>query len=208
VNDPKVAPFGPQVSPIFRRTAAYYRCHMAEHAVRRVEPDDVEAVVGLVHELADYEREPQSCRLAAHQLHAALFGPAPAVFGHVAEIDGRVVGCALWFLNFSTWEGVHGIHLEDLYVQPAFRGRGLGSALLAALAAVCAERGYARLEWAVLDWNEPSIGFYRSIGAEALDEWTTYRLTGAALGALSDRARPVRADPDPAAPSTSPAPHR
>ena len=188
MNDPKVAPFGPQVSPIFRRTAAYYRCHMAEHAVRRVEPDDVEAVVGLVHELADYEREPQSCRLAAPQLHAALFGPAPAVFGHVAEIDGRVVGCALWFLSFSTWRGVHGLYLEDLYVRPAHRGAGLGRALLATLAAVCAERGYARLEWAVLDWNAPSIAFYRAIGAVPLDGWTVQRFDGDALAALAVRA--------------------
>ena len=100
-------------------------------------------------------------------------------------VDGTVVGCALWFLNFSSWRGVHGIYLEDLYVQPAHRGRGLGRALLAHLAAVCAERGLARLEWAVLDWNAPSIAFYRSVGAVALDEWTTFRLDGEALAALA-----------------------
>ncbi|MHA6792953.1 N-acetyltransferase family protein [Pseudonocardia bannensis] len=142
----------------------------------------------MVHELADYEREPESCLLTTAQLHAALFGPAPALFGHVAEVDGVVVGCALWFLNFSTWQGVHGIYLEDLYVRPEHRGHGLGRALLAELAGICADRGYARLEWSVLDWNAPSIGFYRSIGAVGMDEWTTFRLTGAPLAELGREA--------------------
>jgi GNAT superfamily N-acetyltransferase len=154
-------------------------------SVREIRPHDVPTVVELVHELADYEREPHSCTLTEDQLDAALFGPAPALFGHVAEVEGQVVGCALWFLNFSTWRGVHGIYLEDLYVRPAHRGSGLGVALLTTLAAVCAERGYGRLEWSVLDWNEPSIRFYRSIGAVPMDEWTTYRLDGDALAALA-----------------------
>lgn len=158
--------------------------------VRRIEPGDVDAVVGLVQELADYEREPESCHLSSEQLHTALFCPAPAVFGHVAVADGQVVGCALWFLTFSTWEGVHGIHLEDLYVQPAHRRTGLGLALLATLAAECTARGYARLEWSVLDWNAPSIDFYRALGAAGLDEWTNFRLDGPALAALSGRAGP------------------
>jgi GNAT superfamily N-acetyltransferase len=157
--------------------------------IRAVEERDVDAVVGLVHELAEYERAAEHCLLTSTQLHAALFGPSPALFGHVAEVaraDGRrvVVGCALWFLNFSTWRGVHGLYLEDLYVQPAHRGAGIGRALLARLADVCAERGLARLEWAVLDWNEPSIAFYRSLGAVAMDEWTVFRLDGAALAKL------------------------
>jgi GNAT superfamily N-acetyltransferase len=157
--------------------------------IRPVERHDVDAVVGLVHELADYERAAEHCLLTADQLHTALFGPSPALYGHVAEVadeNGRatVVGCALWFLNFSTWRGVHGLYLEDLYVQPAHRGSGIGRALLARLAAVCAERGLARLEWAVLDWNAPSIGFYRSLGAAEMDEWTVFRLDGAALAAL------------------------
>jgi GNAT superfamily N-acetyltransferase len=161
------------------------------HGVREARPEDVPAVVGLVHELAGYEREPASCTLTEAQLHAALFGPAPALFGHVAEVthpDGGtdVVGCALWFLNFSTWRGVHGVYLEDLYVRPTYRGTGLGTALLATLAAVCAERGYARLEWSVLDWNEPSIRFYRAIGAVPMDGWTTFRLDGDALTTLAD----------------------
>jgi len=158
--------------------------------IRAVEERDVDAVVGLVHELAGYERAAEHCLLTPTQLHAALFAPAPALFGHVAEVAGKegrreVVGCALWFLNFSTWRGVHGLYLEDLYVQPAHRGAGIGRALLARLAGVCAERGLARLEWAVLDWNEPSIGFYRSLGAVTMDEWTVFRLDGAALEALA-----------------------
>jgi GNAT superfamily N-acetyltransferase len=158
--------------------------NVGTNRVRRVEPGDVEAVVGLVHELAEYERAPEECTLTPAQLHAALFGEAPALFGHVAEAGGTVVGCALWFLNYSTWEGAHGIHLEDLYVQPAHRGAGLGRALLAALAAECVARGYPRLEWSVLDWNAPSIGFYRALGAVGMDEWTTFRLTGGPLTAL------------------------
>ena len=157
--------------------------------IRRVQERDVDAVVALVHELADYERAAQHCHLTSDQLRAALFGPAPALYGHVAELPGgqgrdEVVGCALWFLNFSTWRGVHGIYLEDLYVRPAHRGGGLGRALLAALAAECAAQGLARLEWAVLDWNTPSIGFYRALGAVAMDEWTVFRLDGTALAAL------------------------
>jgi GNAT superfamily N-acetyltransferase len=152
--------------------------------IRAVEERDVDAVVALVHELAEYEHAAEHCLLTSTQLHTALFTPAPALFGHVAEKDGVVVGCALWFLNFSTWRGVHGLYLEDLYVQPAHRGAGIGRALLARLATVCAERGLARLEWAVLDWNEPSIGFYRSLGAVLLDEWTVFRLDGAALAVL------------------------
>jgi GNAT superfamily N-acetyltransferase len=176
--------------------------------IRDVEERDVPAVVALVHELAEYERAAEHCHLTAGQLHAALFGPAPALFGHVAEVhegdggrgaggaaSGTVVGCALWFLNFSTWRGVHGLYLEDLYVQPAHRGAGLGRALLARLAAVCAQRGLERLEWSVLDWNAPSIGFYRALGAVPLDGWTTFRLDGAGLAALGrDDAR----DPGPA----------
>jgi GNAT superfamily N-acetyltransferase len=153
--------------------------------IREAREEDVAAVVGLVHELAEYERAPESCTLTAEQLHAALFGPEAVARCHVAEVEDEVVGCAIWFLNFSTWRGVPGIYLEDLFVRPAHRGSGLGRALLAALAAVCAQRGYARLEWQVLDWNEPSIGFYRSLGAVPMDEWTTYRLDGDALKAFA-----------------------
>ncbi|MFC4944039.1 GNAT family N-acetyltransferase [Pseudonocardia sp. GCM10023141] len=152
--------------------------------IREAVPGDVPAIVGLVHALAEYEREAASCHLTEEQLTAALFGSTPALFGHVAEAGGAVVGCALWFLNFSTWRGVHGIYLEDLIVAPQQRGGGLGTALLARLAAICVERGYGRLEWSVLDWNEPSIAFYRSLGAVGLDEWTMFRLDGTALAKL------------------------
>ncbi len=159
--------------------------HPAGHRIRRVEPGDVAAVVGLVHELAAYERAADECHLSEAQLSTALFGDHVALYGHVAELDGAVVGCALWFLNFSTWRGVHGIYLEDLFVQPEHRGHGLGRALLAALADECARQGYARLEWWVLNWNSPSIGFYRSLGAVAQDEWTVFRLSNDALAALA-----------------------
>ena len=157
---------------------------MPDDRVRRVRPSDVDRVVRLVHELAEYERAPRECRLTAEQLHAALFRESPALFGHVAEVDGEIVGCALWFLNFSTWRGVHGIYLEDLFVRPAQRGAGLGRALLVALAEECVRQGYGRLEWSVLNWNAPSIGFYKSLGAVALDEWTMFRLADEALARL------------------------
>ncbi|HEX5408066.1 MAG TPA: GNAT family N-acetyltransferase [Pseudonocardiaceae bacterium] len=157
---------------------------MPDNRIRRIEPSDVDRAVELVHELATYEKAPELCHLTTEQLHTALFGPAPALFGHVAELDGDVVGVALWFLNFSTWDGVHGIYLEDLFVRPAHRGAGLGKALLAALAQECVDRGYTRLQWWVLNWNEPSIGFYRKLGAVAMDEWTVFRLAGEALREL------------------------
>ncbi|KEI43174.1 GNAT family N-acetyltransferase [Saccharopolyspora rectivirgula] len=153
--------------------------------IRRVRESDVPAVVEMVHELARYEKEPDSCHLTEEQLHRALFAPQPALFGHVAEHAGEPVGFALWFLNFSTWEGVHGIHLEDLFVRPEHRGAGHGKALLQALARECVERGYARLEWSVLNWNEPAIGFYKAAGAVPMDEWTVWRLTGDALREFS-----------------------
>jgi GNAT superfamily N-acetyltransferase len=154
--------------------------------VRPVRPTDVPAIVGLVHELAEFERAADRCRLTATQLEAALFGENPALYGHVASLGERVEGFALWFLNFSTWEGTHGIYLEDLYVSPAARGTGLGRALLAALAGICVDRGYRRLDWGVLTWN-PARDFYAALGAEAQDEWIPYRLDGDALRKLSAR---------------------
>ena len=161
---------------------------MTDPRIRRIAPDDVPAALALVHELAEYEREPQSCHLTAQQLHDALFTDSPALFGHVADVDGAVAGIALWFLNFSTWQGVHGIWLEDLYVSPVHRGRGLGRALLLALAEIAVQRGYARVEWSVLNWNTPSIDFYLALGAEPLGGWTTYRLTGTSLRLRADEA--------------------
>jgi GNAT superfamily N-acetyltransferase len=151
-------------------------------SVRPVRPDDVPAVVGLVRELAEYERAAHEVRVTEEQLTEALFGDSPTLFGHVAVTDaGDVVGMALWFLNFSTWRGTHGIYLEDLYVQPGHRGGGLGRELLRTLAETCVQRGYHRLEWSVLDWNAPSIEFYRAAGAVPMDEWTVFRLTDEAL---------------------------
>ena len=160
--------------------------------VRPVRPDDVPAVVALVRELADYEKALHEVRLTEEQLTERLFGDAPALFGHVAVVDddgvnpGQVVGIALWFLNFSTWRGTHGIYLEDLYVSPAHRGTGLGRELLRTLAAVCVERGYSRLEWSVLDWNAPSIEFYKAAGAVPMDGWTVFRLTDDALTGFAE----------------------
>lgn len=159
---------------------------MTDPRVRRIQAADVDAVVGLVHELARYERALDECHLTSEQLTAALFDDHPALFGHVALADGVVVGVALWFLNFSTWRGVHGIFLEDLYVRPEHRGTGLGKALLSALAAECARNGYQRLEWWVLNWNEPAIDFYRALGAQPMDEWTVFRLTDDSLKALAE----------------------
>jgi GNAT superfamily N-acetyltransferase len=150
-------------------------------AVREARESDIERIYQLVVELAAYERSPDQVRSTPEQLRSALFGPQPAVYALVAEAEGEVVGFALYFLNFSTWEGVHGIYLEDLYVEPDSRGSGLGKALLTALAEIAVERGYARFEWWVLNWNTPSIEFYRRIGAVAMEGWTVYRLTGDAL---------------------------
>jgi GNAT superfamily N-acetyltransferase len=158
-------------------------------SVRPVRPDDVPTVCRLVRELADYEQAADEALMTDEQLTTALFGDSPAVFGHVAETpDGEVAGFALWFLTFSTWRGTHGIHLEDLFVSPAHRGTGLGRELLRTLAAECVDRGFARLEWSVLDWNTPSIEFYRAAGALPMDGWTVFRLTDDALtGFAADR---------------------
>jgi GNAT superfamily N-acetyltransferase len=150
--------------------------------VRPVHPDDVPTVLGLVRELAAYEKAEHEALMTEEQLSAALFGPSPALFGHVALDDGgEIAGFALWFLNFSTWRGTHGIYLEDLFVSPGSRGTGLGRELLRTLAQECVDRGFSRLEWSVLDWNAPSIEFYRAAGAVPMDEWTVFRLTDASL---------------------------
>ncbi len=158
--------------------------------IQPVRPQDVPAVVLMVHELAAYEKAPDECHLTDEHLHAALFGPNPALFGHVAyDADGHPIGMALWFLNFSTWEGQHGIYLEDLYVRPEARGQGVGAALLSTLAEVCRQRGYPRLTWWVLTWN-PAREFYHRLGALPMTEWVTYRLTGDALHLVADRPSP------------------
>lgn len=154
--------------------------------IRTATPDDVPALLTMIRELADYEKSLHEVRTTEDQLREALFGEHPAVFAHLAEDgSGEPVGFALWFLTFSTWRGVHGIHLEDLYVRPGARGGGHGKALLAELARLCTARGYERLEWAVLKWNAPTIAFYDAIGARTQDEWDVYRLTDEPLRALA-----------------------
>jgi GNAT superfamily N-acetyltransferase len=151
--------------------------------VREARESDIDRIRQLIVDLATYERAAHEVKTTTEQLRAALFGPQPAAYALVAEMDHAVVGFALYFRNFSTWKGVHGLYLEDLYVMPDYRGSGLGKGLLLSLAELAVERGYARLEWAVLDWNQPAIDFYRSLGAVAMDEWTVYRLSGEALSA-------------------------
>ena len=154
--------------------------------IRPAEPRDVPDILALVRELAVYEKEPDAVAATEAHFREALF-PAeggPTAYVHVAEVDGVVVGMALWFPTFSTWTGRPGIWLEDLYVRPGQRGSGLGRALLRTLARLCVDRGYTRLEWWVLDWNTPSIGFYESLGAVAQDEWTVFRMDGESLTRL------------------------
>ncbi len=160
-------------------------------AIREARESDVEAIQGLVNELADYERAADQVKSTPEHFRRALFGPNPAAYALVAEVDGEVVGMAVYFLNFSTWEGVHGIYLEDLYVRPRHRGTGLGKALLLALAEIAVDRGYARVEWSVLDWNTPAVDFYRALDAVGMDEWTVFRLTGDALIAAGTAASAV-----------------
>lgn len=152
--------------------------------IRPAGPADVPVLLELVHALAAYEREPDAVEASQEDLQRALFDDA-ACSAHVAEQDGRVVGFALWYPTFSTWTGRQGLWLEDLFVLPEARGAGHGTALLQALAGVCVQRGWPRFEWWVLDWNAPSIGFYRSLGAVPQDEWTTFRVDGEALRALA-----------------------
>jgi GNAT superfamily N-acetyltransferase len=158
--------------------------------LRRAQPGDEAGILACIQALADYEHEPDAVLNTAAALRDTLFGSEPNVFAHVVEKGGEIVGIAIWFLNYSTWTGRNGIWLEDLYVHEGERKHGYGKALLSELAALCVERGYTRLEWCVLDWNEPSIGFYRSLGATAQDEWTTFRLSGEALAAFGRPAPP------------------
>ncbi len=145
----------------------------------------------MVRELAEYERALDEALATEEQFQSALFGASPAVYAYVVDDDplaGTLAAFALYFLNFSTWLGVHGIYLEDLYVRPQFRGQGFGKALLATLAKECVEKGYGRFEWWVLDWNEPALEVYRSIGAVPMEEWTVQRVTGQALHDLAAQA--------------------
>lgn len=152
--------------------------------VREASAADLPEIVAMIRELAEYEREPEAATATEAQLRDVLFCEQPLAHCLIAEANGEVAGFALWFVNFSTWQGRHGVYLEDLFVRPQHRGSGLGRTLLVRLAQIAVQRGYGRMEWSVLDWNEPAIGFYTSIGAVPQDEWTKYRLSDQALHAL------------------------
>ena len=153
--------------------------------VRPAAPDDAPLIVELIHGLAEYERLAHECHATEERVRASIFGPRPDAEVVIAEVDGRPAGFALFFHNYSTFLARRGLYLEDLFVYPEFRGRGVGRALLAHLARLAVERRCGRLEWWVLDWNEPAIGFYQSLGATPMDDWTVYRLTGDALERLA-----------------------
>jgi GNAT superfamily N-acetyltransferase len=154
-------------------------------SIRPAVAADLDLVAAFIRELAAYERLAHEVDATPDSLGAALFGQNPRVFADIAEEDGEPAGFALWFYNFSTFRGRHGIYLEDLFVRPAYRGSGIGKALLRHLASRCRAEGLARLEWWVLDWNEPALRFYRSLGAAPMDEWTVHRVTGEALAKLA-----------------------
>jgi GNAT superfamily N-acetyltransferase len=153
-------------------------------AIRPARPGEAGLVFAFVRELAAYERLSDAVVATEAMIDAALFAPSPRVFCDIAEWDGQPAGFALWFQNFSSFRGRHGLYLEDLFVRPAFRRRGIGRALFRHLARRCTAEGWTLFEWAVLDWNAPSLAFYKALGADLLDDWTVCRLTGAALARL------------------------
>jgi GNAT superfamily N-acetyltransferase len=153
--------------------------------IHRAGPDDIALILSLVHELADYEKLRHEVEATQDMIATALFGDHPRLFGEIAAWNGEGVGFAVWFNNFSTFGGRSGIYLEDLFVRPAHRGKGIGKALLAHLARECVANGWSRVQWSVLDWNTPSIAFYKSLGAVLMDEWTLCRVDGPALAALA-----------------------
>ena len=152
--------------------------------IRPAVREEVGVVLQLIHDLAHYEKAPNEVEATEKELVSTIFSEDPKVFCDVVEVDGDIAGMAIWFLNYSTWQGKHGIYLEDLFIKPEYRGRGYGKALLQHLARICEEKGYGRFQWWVLDWNSPAIEFYRSLGAVAMDEWTVYRVSGQALKEL------------------------
>lgn len=152
--------------------------------IRPATEADVPEIFRMINELAEYEKQPQDVTSTEEDVREHLFADNPKVFAHVAVVDGDIAGMALWFLNYSTWQGRHGIWLEDLYVRESARGNGIGTALLKELAKIAVENDYRRVEWSVLKWNTPSIGFYTSIGANDMGDWSTMRLDGEALQVL------------------------
>lgn len=154
--------------------------------IRPAKREEVGEVLQLIQDLATYEKAPDQVEASRDDLLNTIFAKEPRVFCDLVEVDGQIAGMAIWFLNYSTWQAKHGIYLEDLYIKPEFRAKGYGKALLKHLAQICDKEGYGRLQWWVLDWNSPAIEFYRSFGAEAMDEWTVYRTSGQALKDLGD----------------------
>ncbi len=161
--------------------------HTEPLRIRLAMPQDVPTILSFIHELAIYEQEPDAVRATAADLYRDGFGPVPRFHVFLAEWLGEAAGFALYFYNYSTWQGHHGIHLEDLYVHPRFRQRGIGKALLAKVAGVAVVEGCPRLEWNVLKWNKPAIDFYHEMGAQISSDWSIMRVTGQALCALSER---------------------
>jgi GNAT superfamily N-acetyltransferase len=149
--------------------------------IRPAQPQEVGIVLQFIHDLAEYEKAPYEVEATEREILETIFSSDPKVFCDLVEVDGEIAGMVIWFLNYSTWQGKHGIYLEDLFIKPKYRGRGYGKALLKHLAKICDEKGYGRFQWWVLDWNSPAIEFYRSLGAVAMDEWTVYRVSGQAL---------------------------
>ncbi|MEY2722752.1 MAG: hypothetical protein RIS57_659 [Actinomycetota bacterium] len=152
--------------------------------IRPSRKDEALIILQLIKDLAEYEKATNEVKATEREIIETIFSDNPKVFCDFVEVDGDIAGMAIWFLNYSTWQGKHGIYLEDLYVKPEYRGRGYGKALLQHLASICNERGYGRFQWWVLDWNSPAIEFYRSLGAEAMSEWTVYRVSDEPLRRL------------------------
>jgi GNAT superfamily N-acetyltransferase len=155
-------------------------------SIRRARPGDEAEITSMIYELATFEQAVDQCTVTETQMRTALFGPGPTAHAHVAEVDGRIAAGAVWYLSFSTWEGQAGIYLEDLFVRPAFRRRGLARALMRELASECVANGYTRLTWAVLDWNVDAIALYDELGGKPLSEWISYRVSGPALSELAE----------------------
>ncbi len=153
--------------------------------LRAARPDDVPIILGFIRLLAAFEKEPDAVETTAERLHEALFGGTPEAEALIVELDGAPQAFALWYQTFSTWTGRPGLYVEDVFVQPDYRKRGVGRAIFSYLANLAMSRGYARMEWSVLDWNEPAIEFYQSLGAARQSAWHKYRLTGAALAACA-----------------------
>lgn len=153
--------------------------------IRAARIEDTKEILALIYELAVYEKAPDEAKATAGQIEESFFGENPKVFCEIVEHNGEIAGLAIWFLNYSTWQGLHGIYLEDLFIRPQFRSLGYGKDLLKHLANICKERGYGRFQWWVLDWNTPAIDFYTSLGAKAMDEWTVYRISGKELNDLA-----------------------